>query len=239
MADGTLAGIISGTDPMAPVEMRALQAQQLGQSALDTSQWANQGIGGALGRMIAAARGNAAADQIAQIAQARVAAMPDLAAAYASGDPYRWAADNPGSSPLARAMLLNQPPEKVLATRTAAAQLPMVTARSQAATEALTGGGGVPGMVQSSTAAQPAQPAPARPAGGGQAAPPSSVGPAPVAAISGAIDNVQAALPAAGDQRIAYLQKLPPYLQRALLARITGGGAAGPTAGRVATAGAR
>jgi hypothetical protein len=217
MADGAgLAGIISGTDPMAPVEMRALQTYQMGQSAQDTSQWANQGIFGALGRGIAAARGSGAADQLQQVTQARMAALPDLAAAYAADDPYKWAASNPNANPLARWTILTQTPDQVAATKQRMAETALKRAelpRAEAVGGLATSGG--LGSV------------PTLPAGGGAptsapAAAPPSPQPATTTTIQGTTPPADptANAPVAGASRLSWLQGLPPAQQKLILARL-------------------
>jgi hypothetical protein len=221
MADGAgLAGIISGTDPMAPVEMRALQTYQMGQQAQDTSQWANQGIWGALGRGIAAARGSGAADQLQQITQARMAALPDLAAAYASDDPYKWAASNASANPMARWAILSQTPDQVAATKQRMAETALKRAelpRAEAVGGLATSGGlgAVPTI--GGGAAPGAAPA-ATPTAAPGAAPPTTT-----AAIQGAPSATADPLvnaPAAGAGRLTWLAGLPPAQQKIILARL-------------------
>ncbi len=106
MAD--LASIISGTDPLAPLVLQAEQQQQQLNSARDASQWANQGIFGALARTMAGGAGGGAQNTLQQIVQQRSAAQPDLARLLAGNDPYGTLAANPDQySPIARAALLN------------------------------------------------------------------------------------------------------------------------------------
>lgn len=110
MADATLASIISGTDPLAPLELRALQQQQLLSSARDASQWANQGPFGALARTIAGFSGGPSQSTVGNIAGQRVAAQPQTIAALANpGGPLAYAAQHPGMNPISAADLINGP----------------------------------------------------------------------------------------------------------------------------------
>lgn len=110
MADATLASIISGTDPLAPLELRALQQQQLLNSARDASQWANQGPWGALARTIAGFSGSPAQQTVGNIAGQRIAAQPQTLAALANpGGPLAYAAQHPGMNPISAADILNGP----------------------------------------------------------------------------------------------------------------------------------
>lgn len=111
MADD-LASIISGTDPMSPLQLRVLQSQQLLNAARDASQWQNQGIFGALGRTIAAAQGSSGAnDVMQQLAAQKAAGLPGTFQALASGNPYAYGA-NPQNklSPSALASILANAP---------------------------------------------------------------------------------------------------------------------------------
>lgn len=104
-----LASIISGTDPLAPLEMRALQQYNLGQSVRDASQWQNQGFLGALGRTLGSFSANNT-DALQQIAAQRSQALPTVFQALASGNPYQWGANNPSASPVALASVLANAP---------------------------------------------------------------------------------------------------------------------------------
>ncbi len=131
MAD--LASIISGTDPLAPLVLQAEQQQQQLNSARDASQWANQGIFGALARTIAGGAGGGAQNTLQQIVQQRQAAQPDLATLLAGPDPYgALAAAQPGQyNPLAVAQLLNgATPGSVAEARLHAAQANLFGAKT-------------------------------------------------------------------------------------------------------------
>lgn len=106
-----LASIISGTDPTAPIQLRAYQAIQNANAVRDASQWNNQGPFGALARTIAGfSAAPQAQDAVAQIAAAKAAANPQLFQALASGNPYAWGANNPQASPVALSSILQNAP---------------------------------------------------------------------------------------------------------------------------------
>lgn len=108
MAD--LASIISGTDPLAPLILRAEQQQQLLNSARDASQWQNQGPFGALARTIAGIRGGGDNPALDQIVQQRAAAMPSVFQALASPNAYQYGAAHPETSPVGLASILANAP---------------------------------------------------------------------------------------------------------------------------------
>jgi hypothetical protein len=106
MADASLlASIISGTNPLAPQMLDAYQGAQLSNAGLDPNFGHNEGPFGALGKIIAAARGGPMLQQGVQATTAgNMAAMPDLAKLLASPDAY--AAITPQTNPVAAARLL-------------------------------------------------------------------------------------------------------------------------------------
>jgi len=106
MADASLlASIISGTNPLDPTMLGAYQGAQLSNAGLDPNFGHNEGLFGALGKMIAAARGGPMLQQgVEQATAANTAAMPDLAKLLASPDAY--GAINAGTNPIAAARLL-------------------------------------------------------------------------------------------------------------------------------------
>lgn len=106
-----LASLISGTDPLAPIELRAYQAIQNANAVRDASQWANQGPFGALARTIAGfGAPMQAQNALQQVAAAKAAANPQLFQALASGNPYQWGANNPQAGPVALSSILANAP---------------------------------------------------------------------------------------------------------------------------------
>lgn len=97
---------------MAPLELRAYQAQQQLNAVRDASQWKDQGLFGALGRTLAAAQAPAASqDAVQQIVQQRLAAAPDLAKMLSAPQgAAAYVAANPNISPLAKMLATNQTP---------------------------------------------------------------------------------------------------------------------------------
>jgi hypothetical protein len=106
MADASLlASIISGTNPLDPTMLGAYQGAQLSNAGLDPNFGHNEGLFGALGKMIAAARGGPMLQQgVEQATAANTAAMPDLAKLLSSPDAY--GAINANTNPIAAARLL-------------------------------------------------------------------------------------------------------------------------------------
>ena len=194
--------------PTLPAEYQALQGEQLSKMGLQDTP---TGPFGALARMIAAGRGSSMTqDALSQITQMHQDALPSLAKAYGSDDPYGTIASDPNASSYAKWMILNQSPQQVADTKmrlttaqTGQAQLPLAKARGQAAAGVGTAqplptvGGGV----------QPAA------AGAGSA-------PAGGAPAVNPVDSAVAAMPPPGDARMAYLRGLPPNVQRQLLTRL-------------------
>ncbi len=132
MADPSLlASIISGTNPLAPQMLGAYQGAQLSSAGLDPNFGHNEGPFGALGKIIAAARGGPMLQQGVEATTAgNMAAMPDLAKLLASPDPYTALAGNvPGTNPVAAARLLNATPEDVAKTRLANMQMGLIGAK--------------------------------------------------------------------------------------------------------------
>lgn len=168
MAD--LAGIISGTDPMAPLELKAYQQQQLLNSVRDASQWANQGPFGALARTIGGMQTGGAQDTLNQIVQQRQAANPQLFQALASGNPYQWGAQNPQANPTALASILANAPD--------AAKAQFEGAQTQAL---LNQAKSYPGVVKALT--QPGTPTVSNPTQQPSTAPTAAPAPKPTAAL--------------------------------------------------------
>lgn len=106
MADSSLlASIISGTNPLSPQMLEAYQGAQLSGAGLDPNFGHNEGPFGALGKIIAAARGGPMLQHGVQATTAgNMAAMPDLAKLLANPDPY--SAINAETNPVAAARLL-------------------------------------------------------------------------------------------------------------------------------------
>jgi hypothetical protein len=228
MADD-LAGILAG-NPLAPLQLQALQSQQLVTAADDPSKWADMGWGGALAHALSGAvfpgRAQAA---VQQISDARTAALPDLAQAYAADNPYDWAANNPNANPLARAMILSQNPTEVAGVKSKMAETQLQRAQAGLAQwqlgqrPALSSGGG---YLTTPHGAAP---------GGGGVGVPGVTGPASTAGTDRtALDDVTtgrpqaanpfASIPPAGPQRMAWLARLTPQ-QRAYFAQKVGGAA--------------
>ncbi len=106
---------------------------QLSNAGLDPAYGHNEGPFGALGKMLAAARGGPMLQQGVQAATAgNMAAMPDLAKLLASPDPYTALSGNiEGTNPVAAARLLNGAmPEDVAKARLATAQAAFQGART-------------------------------------------------------------------------------------------------------------
>jgi hypothetical protein len=118
-----IAGTVSGdAGPLAPEELQAARGLQLQQAAMDNSQWANQGWGGALAHAIAGFAGPSMAQgAVGDLTQQRIASLPALAEAYSSPDPYQWAAQNPQADPIARWSVLGQSPAQMAAVKNALA----------------------------------------------------------------------------------------------------------------------
>jgi hypothetical protein len=114
MAD--LASIIAGTDPMAPLELQTYQALQRQNAVNDASQWANQGLAGALARTIAGFTApSQAQNALSQIVAQRQAAYPDIVKMLAAPQgAAQYAVQNPNISSLALAMAANQTPKDAL-----------------------------------------------------------------------------------------------------------------------------
>jgi hypothetical protein len=156
-------------------------------------------------------------------------ALPDLSAAYASDNPYQWVQNNPNASPLARAMILNASPLQVAQAKRAGADAGLLQSQIGAFGGAPSiAGPGAPSIGAARGAAPgaapgvaPAAPSPVAPLAGAEA--PAA---APVAAP--AFDS----MPPPGPARMAWLTRLPPAQKAALLARLSGGGAAPQTAQR-------
>lgn len=230
MAD--LASIISGTDPLAPLVLRAEQQQQLLNSARDASQWQNQGPFGALARTIAGIRGGGDNPALNQIVQQRAAAMPEVFQALASPNAYQYGAQHPETSPIGLASILANAPAA------ARANLEGATATGQGITnqlsgidlaayqqrqKALAGAGGQASGITAPAAPRGVVPPPlsGSPSPGGSVSP--LVSPtAPAAEITqGALDSAQSALQMARSiqnpaQRLRYYQGLPPQVQAAM-----------------------
>jgi hypothetical protein len=134
MADASLlASIISGTNPLDPTMLGAYQGAQLSNAGLDPNFGHNEGLFGALGKMIAAARGGPMLQQgVEQATAANTAAMPDLAKLLASPDPYTALAGNTaGFNPIAASRLLQgATPEQVAEARLKAAQTQLAYAQA-------------------------------------------------------------------------------------------------------------
>lgn len=168
MADASLASIISGTDPLAPLELRATQAQQLLNSVRDSSQWANQGPFGALARTIAGFQApSMAQDTLSQIVQARQAANPDIVKMLAAPQgAASYAAANPNISPLAMALAANQTPNEAIqgagvgiANQINALNLNAYQARARALQQGTPMPGAITAPVAKSAATSPTLPA--------------------------------------------------------------------------------
>lgn len=187
MADNLLASILSGSDPLAPQILPGYMGSQYTSAALDNSFGMNAGPFGALAKTLAGVMGgNAMRESVPQVTAARTAALPELAKLYASDDPYKELASNPGSySPVAMAQLLaGASPEAVAKARllnTQVAQaglnlkgyqgIPALAAAGQAVPAPLTGrnaGAATPGtqatFPQAYTGRPQQQQAPAQPA---------------------------------------------------------------------------
>ena len=205
MADASslLASIISGTSPLAPDMLQAYKGAQLSGAGLDPNYGHNEGPFGALGKMLAAARGGPMLQQGVQAATAgNMAAMPDLAKLLASPDPYTALAGNvAGTDPVATARLLNgATPEAIAKTRLYGAE---------AALKQLDVGG-----------YQRAQDAANRtPAGG--AMPPGKIAGAPLPSGPSIISGVTAGRGDPGDSLFAEVSALPPDQRPAKIASLT------------------
>ncbi len=135
MADASslLASIISGTSPLAPDMLQAYQGAQLSNAGLDPNYGHNEGPFGALGKMLAAARGGPMLQQGVQATTAgNMAAMPDLAKLLASPDAFTALAGNTaGTNPVAAARLLaGATPGSVAEARLKAAQATLAGAQA-------------------------------------------------------------------------------------------------------------
>jgi hypothetical protein len=167
-----------------------------------------------------------------QVAAQQAAAMPDLAAAYASDDPYKWVSENPNASPVARWAILRSTPEEVAQAKNIMAesalrraQLPLASARGTAISA------GLPGLTTpATTPTLPPVGGGVGAAGGGVAAPIRTAGAAgtdPTAGIpliqgAGPPADPLSGMPAAGAGRLAWLQKQPVAVQRLAIARMRG-----------------
>jgi hypothetical protein len=113
-------GMLSGDDPTAPLQLQALQQNNIASAAANPANYSSQGIFGGLARELALSGGMSGAnDALTQIAQQKIAAQPDLAAALAAPQgPLNYAAQNPGMNPVARAPLLNIGTQQATETQT-------------------------------------------------------------------------------------------------------------------------
>ncbi len=207
MAD--LASILSGTDPMDPLILRASQQQQLLNSARDASQWQNQGPFGALARTIAGIRGGGENDALNQIVQQRAAAMPDVLKALASPNAYAYGAQNAGSiSPTGLASIMAQAPAAARASLEGSQGALM---RNELASYGALGGPATPAILKSPGLT----PAPAAPAAAQPRLAPTAAGAGPSGPTQPAISEemIQGAMPAA-QAIVNYANNLPPGAQR-------------------------
>jgi hypothetical protein len=150
-----------------------------------------------------------------QLAAQQSAAMGDMGKYLSAHDPVRAAAADTSGNPVARWAMLRSTPQQVIQMRQAMAEtqlkqaeLPYAQARGREAAGG-TAFGGVP------TIGGGVAPAPAPPAM--PTAPPAGA-PAPLQG-AGPPDPL-ANMPPAGQQRLAWLQGLPPAQQKAILARL-------------------
>jgi hypothetical protein len=116
MADGasSLIGLLAGGSPLAPEEVQGTIAGTLGMdpSRLGSSDQFNP-MGQVFGQLAAGQQRAQAINAAQQIAAAHQDALPALARAYASDDPYSAIANDPNATPYAKWMLLNQTPEEM------------------------------------------------------------------------------------------------------------------------------
>jgi hypothetical protein len=236
MAD--LASILSGTDPMAPLELQAYQQQQMLNSARDSSQWQNQGLAGALARTIAGFGGGGAQNTVQQIAQQRMAAYPDIVKMLAAPEgATSYAAANPNISPLAMSMVANQTPtqaaqgrELSIANQLGSIDLAAYTARQKAQQQAA-GGGTSPGVISAPVATRGAIPAPvsASPTtaqqqpsltNGASLAPPQTTGAQSI--VEGTLPSPAAFASVSPAARAAALAKMAPAQRSAFIAQMRG-----------------
>lgn len=99
-----LATILAGNDPTAGQQAQAYNQEQLG--ALQLAH-PNSGIFAGLNNALAMGGMNQVPAEVSNIAEQKVEAQPDLAAAMAAPNPYQYMAGNPNMNPIARAQLLS------------------------------------------------------------------------------------------------------------------------------------
>jgi hypothetical protein len=221
MADGSLIGMLAGGSPLAPQEVQGGIASTL---ASDPTRLAYSSgpVGQALGQISGGFYQGQATDMARQISQAHMDAMPSLAKAYASDDPYGTIANDPDASPYAKWMVLQQTPEQVADTKmrlgqaqTTQALLPKYKAIGQAAAGV---GAQQPFPTVGGAAGPSAGGAPATGGTTGTAAP-----------LPDPVDSAIAQMPPPGSARTAYLQNLAktnPAVARGIIARLPRGPAA-------------
>jgi|SRR5579859_736556 len=123
MADPSLLGILSGTNPLDPQILQGQVGAQQYDASLNPNVGHNEGPFGWLGKTLLGMGGmNAMRQAVQQTTNANTAASPDLAKLLANPDPYAALAQG-GANPVAAARLLQgATPETVAAARNQAAQ---------------------------------------------------------------------------------------------------------------------